>query len=544
MSHAIRYVGDAPVGAGIQTATGNIGGAIGPDGAQNLNIIGIGDITVIGNPATNTLAIGSVGVANTYITDAGNAVPALGNLNVVGTANEVDTAGAGNTITIGLPANVTIANDLTVTHDLDVGNDLDVTGNADVTGDITGNDITANNTLIVTNGITVNAGGLTVNGPIDFVDAALPRGVMQIDNVGNVFSNEGTDGQLLVSSSLGAPAWANITSAGGTIAVTNGNNTINLEIGDYSGLTFQAKDVSHANPVAAVIRLIGDANINSIAAVNVVTFSLANDITIGNDLTVTRDLTVNRNADVTGDIGVIGEADLNDLSVVGVSTFHALAQGVVQVNAANVLTSSNATAQGQILIGRPGTNAVWNRLTAGAGIAIDTSVADNITITSTGNGLGFTSYLAAPTALIWGLTANYWLGSITNPLTTIYDSTGGFYGGNGAGAPATFTAPYTGLYEFNITARIYIGPAYTAHTNMDLQYTIDVSRPITFTYNDFLTRSHHDGVYYGRRFVGQYIANIYLNAGEIVRFGISAYRTSATIEWGLYSDTFVSGFMC
>jgi hypothetical protein len=38
-----------------------------------------------------------------------------------------------------------------------------------------------------------------------------------------------SDGQLIIGSSAGAPAAANITSTGGTIAITNGNNSINLE---------------------------------------------------------------------------------------------------------------------------------------------------------------------------------------------------------------------------------------------------------------------------------------------------------------------------
>ena len=39
----------------------------------------------------------------------------------------------------------------------------------------------------------------------------------------------GTNGQVIIGSTAGSPAWANITSTGATITITNGANTINLE---------------------------------------------------------------------------------------------------------------------------------------------------------------------------------------------------------------------------------------------------------------------------------------------------------------------------
>lgn len=41
----------------IETLTGNSGGAVGPDAAFNINILGSGDLTFVGNPATNTLTL-------------------------------------------------------------------------------------------------------------------------------------------------------------------------------------------------------------------------------------------------------------------------------------------------------------------------------------------------------------------------------------------------------------------------------------------------------------------------------------------------------
>lgn len=46
----------------VETLTGNSGGAVGPDGSHNINVIGSGAISVAGNPGTNTLTITSSGM--------------------------------------------------------------------------------------------------------------------------------------------------------------------------------------------------------------------------------------------------------------------------------------------------------------------------------------------------------------------------------------------------------------------------------------------------------------------------------------------------
>lgn len=46
-------------GGSVDTLTGNSGGAISPDGSNNINIVGTGAITVSGDAMTNTLTIDS-----------------------------------------------------------------------------------------------------------------------------------------------------------------------------------------------------------------------------------------------------------------------------------------------------------------------------------------------------------------------------------------------------------------------------------------------------------------------------------------------------
>ncbi len=95
-----------PPASVVETLTGNSGGAVGPDGANNINVVGdTTTIDVVGNPGTNTLTISTTdAVAIQYTTDAGIAVPATGNLNVLGgtAARDINTSGAGDTIHIDL----------------------------------------------------------------------------------------------------------------------------------------------------------------------------------------------------------------------------------------------------------------------------------------------------------------------------------------------------------------------------------------------------------------------------------------------------------
>ncbi len=86
-------------GSNVQTLTGNIGGPVPPTG-NNINIIGMGDVTVAGNAGTSTLIISLPGpVATEFDADSGSATPLGGVLNIVGGLN-ITTTGAGNTITV------------------------------------------------------------------------------------------------------------------------------------------------------------------------------------------------------------------------------------------------------------------------------------------------------------------------------------------------------------------------------------------------------------------------------------------------------------
>lgn len=89
-------------GGDLETLTGNSGGAVSPDGSNNINIVGTGVITVVGNTVTNTLTITpSSSIASSFITSpaTGTATPASGVLTFAGTGATTVSA-SGSTITI------------------------------------------------------------------------------------------------------------------------------------------------------------------------------------------------------------------------------------------------------------------------------------------------------------------------------------------------------------------------------------------------------------------------------------------------------------
>lgn len=164
------------------TLTGDTGGPVSSGIGNNVFLVGGSAIDVVGNPGTNTLTVGSsLSMATSFDTDAGSAVPAASVLEIAGGSN-INTSGATDTVTVDLDTTITGITDLTV-------NNLTVTTNADF--------------------------------------SYLTEGVLQSDGMGNITSSKGTDGQLLIGSTSGAPTWANIT-AGSNISIVNGANSITI----------------------------------------------------------------------------------------------------------------------------------------------------------------------------------------------------------------------------------------------------------------------------------------------------------------------------
>lgn len=211
------------------TLTGNSGGAVGVDGANNIFTIGDSTtITIVGNPGANTLTASTTGlIATQYDEDVGTAAPSGGVLQVLG-GTGINTAGAGNTITINADAAVPLqfdGNTGTATAALNV---LNILGNGDIVT------AAAGNTVLISPGPS-----LATQYDEDAGSAVPALGVLNI--VGGVgISTSG---------------------AGNTVTITNTAST-SIQFDEDSG---------SAVPAAGIINVIGGTGIATSGAGNTIT---------------------------------------------------------------------------------------------------------------------------------------------------------------------------------------------------------------------------------------------------------------------------------
>ena len=165
---------------------------------------------------------GGGGGTTDFVTDSGTAMESGNAINILGGSN-IGTTGASDNVTVNLDSTVSISGTFTA------GSDITSTA-----GDLiaTAGDITATAGAL-TAGTTVGAGTSLSVGTSAVIGTTLTvsglgAGVVQSDGAGLFSSDNGSNGQVLIGGGA-APAWANITSTGATITITNGANTINLE---------------------------------------------------------------------------------------------------------------------------------------------------------------------------------------------------------------------------------------------------------------------------------------------------------------------------
>lgn len=220
------------------TFTGNSGGPVTPDLFGNFNLVGDGvDIEVVGSPDTSTLTMSITGelASSTLTGDTGGPVSS-------GTGNTIGLLGGSGLLTEGYPADnlilITQASSLATTYNTDAGtafpasNILNIHGGTNIGTTGSGNTVTTNldTSLAGITDITMNT--LTVNSSATL--GYLTEGVVQTNNSGALFSSKGTDGQVLISSTAGNPAWANIT-AGSNISIINSANGITVSRSGSAG---------------------------------------------------------------------------------------------------------------------------------------------------------------------------------------------------------------------------------------------------------------------------------------------------------------------
>lgn len=211
--------------------------------------------------------------------------------------------------------------------------------------------------------------------------------VLQIDSNFKIGSSTGTNGQVLIGGGTG-PVWNTITEGNG-ISIVNGANSI--AISSDAADEFET-NAGIAVPAAGVLRILGGQLTN----------------TTGTGFTVS----INLNQ---GDDGEIIIAKTGNASEYG------------------TLVSSDNTVQ----------------ITPD----VSTSGSFNINLRANGGAAGrgaFKGYYSANAVNVTGDGTEYLLGNTPLGLTESYDPASAFNPGNGAGTPASYTAPVDGIYSFTL----------------------------------------------------------------------------------------------
>lgn len=257
MSQMGKFISVASLG-GVITVTGNAGGAITPDGVGNINIVGSGNITITGNPATWTLtstlsgttdhavqvgnatgSLTSLGVGLTAQVLKGNtaADPSWGSVDLTTDVSGILPVGSGG-IGVGtllihgvLVGNTTGAVSVTAvgaTNEVLLGN----TG-ADPSWGTVGNAALTNSSVTLTSGanITVTGSPLSLGGAATIAVSGTTDHTVQIGNATGSLTSlaAALNGQLIVGSTGADPVVASLTSTGGTLVVTAGAGTLNID---------------------------------------------------------------------------------------------------------------------------------------------------------------------------------------------------------------------------------------------------------------------------------------------------------------------------
>lgn len=282
----------------LETLTGNTGGPVGPDGDGNINVVGTGPITVTGNPGTNTLTIEDDGTIPLQFTeDTGTATPAANNLNVFGDATQGSvTSGAGDTITItnsdastsqkGVLETATDAEAIAITLDnvaIVPSNLGPLFASPPPIGFLTPN--TGKFTRVDVDNLRLDGNTLSsTNANGDIILSPNGSGTVQISyatehaiaiyGASGALSEVGplTDGQLVIGSTGVAPVAGAITSTGGTITVSLGAGTINIDTDGSIAASFPT-DAGTATPAAGALTIAGGTLINTAGAASTVTIN-------------------------------------------------------------------------------------------------------------------------------------------------------------------------------------------------------------------------------------------------------------------------------
>lgn len=374
----------------VETLTGNSGGAVGPDGTFNIDILGNNatGIDVVGTPASNLLTI------------------------------------------LGLPSSETQVGTIEIATDAET---------------IAGTDTER---AVVPSSLAAKLGSQTADG--------IPYATGTSAALG--WTSGLTNGQLVIGSTAGVPAAANLTSTGASIAITNGANSINLETASTVAIQFNT-DSGNAIPSSGIIEILGGTGISTSGASNTVTVTLDTPVAVAEGGTGATSLTDHAVliGSGTGAITPVGPVAATGalLASNGVGSdpgfttatypLTTTANQILFSSATNTVSEITTANDGALITSAAGVpsisstlpSAVQGNITSVGTITSGTWNGTDIAVADGGTGLSSTTAYA----VICGGTTS------TNPLQSIagVGSAGEVLTSNGAGALPTFQAASGGV---------------------------------------------------------------------------------------------------
>lgn len=259
-----------------------------------------------------------------FTTDSGTATVSADNINMLGGSN-INTAGSGDTVTVALDNTVTITGTFTANGDIITdGGDFQNTAfgvgvvqsnGSGVLSSSTGangqvligggaapawaNVTSTDTSVTITNGansinLAVNvgaAGGISNIIPDSGTSPVVPNGSGEVTFTGGTLittvggTNEvtfnldnGTDGQLIIASTAGSPAYAALASADASVTITNGSNSIDLSVNSAS-VSIGITEIDDTDSTYTVLST--DQMISCDVSSGVITINLPNSTTTG-----------------------------------------------------------------------------------------------------------------------------------------------------------------------------------------------------------------------------------------------------------------------
>ena len=124
-----------------------------------------------------------------------------------------------------------------------------------------------------------------------YVLTSITANVANWENFTDEVPATGTNGQVWIGATGADAAWANLTSTGLSVTITNTANGINLEAAGVAALTSLDGDSGTATPTAGVIIIAGGTNVTTVGAAGTLTINLDASPSVAGSLTATTSIT-------------------------------------------------------------------------------------------------------------------------------------------------------------------------------------------------------------------------------------------------------------